>query len=191
MLAPFSAFPSRLPPSPQLTLSNRISCAPGVKLSSRITFWDFSPLGGHWRRSSSHTCSSQHCPPLAWCTYCYMYKSQCMLMMPIHVAAWRSCCYMYKSQCMMMIPVHAKELGQKGLPVSLHDVRVILWQEHFNNMTSLVDFVFRKSPSWEGNSGLKSIRNLFKQVVHLLNLFCGHGLDDEHLVSTREQSNEV
>ena len=58
-------------------------------------------------------------------------------------------------------------------------------------MTSLVDFVFRKSPSWERNSGLKSIRDLFKQVVHLLNLFCGHGLDDEHLVSTREQSNEV
>ena len=58
-------------------------------------------------------------------------------------------------------------------------------------MTSLVDFVFRKSPSWKGNSGLKSIRYLFKQVVHLLDLFCGHCLDDEHLVSTREQSNEV
>ena len=58
-------------------------------------------------------------------------------------------------------------------------------------MTSLVDFVFWKSPSWKGNSGLKSIRYLFKQVVHLLDLFCGHCLDDEHLVSTREQSNEV
>ena len=101
MLAPFSAFPSRSPPSPQLTLSNRISCAPGVKPSSRITFWDFSPLGGHWRRSSSHTCSSQHCPPLAWCTYCYMYKSQCMMMMPVHVTAWRTWCYMYVQE-----PVH-------------------------------------------------------------------------------------
>ena len=35
---------------------------------SGITSSDFSPSGGHWRRSSSHTCSSQHCPPLAWCT---------------------------------------------------------------------------------------------------------------------------
>ena len=43
----------------------------------------------------------------------------------------------------------------------------------------------------EKNSSLKSIRDLFKQVVHLLNLFCGHRLDDEHLVSTEEQSNEV
>ena len=58
-------------------------------------------------------------------------------------------------------------------------------------MTSLVDFVFRKSPSLERKSGLKSIRDLFKQVVHLLNLFCGHGLDDEHLVSAEEQSIEV
>ena len=55
----------------------------------------------------------------------------------------------------------------------------------------LGNFVFRKSPSWERKSGLKSIRDLFKQVVHLLDLFCGHCLDDEHLVSTREQSNEV
>ena len=68
MLAPFSAFPFRSPPSPLLTLSNRISCAPSVQQSSRITIRDFSPSGGHWRHSSSHTCSSQHCPPLAWWT---------------------------------------------------------------------------------------------------------------------------
>ena len=60
--------------------------------------------------------------PVQYTLYMQLYKSQCMMMIPVQCTLYMQ----YKSQCMMMIPIHAKELGQKRLPVSLHDVRVIL-----------------------------------------------------------------